>query len=197
MIENQTHDAERLWTQFAAELRSYLRSRLPNDMAADDLLQETFLRIHRKQAELQDVRSAKAWVYQIARNLIVDFYRSADKRQVEGIEPWADKLDERHLSILDVRDQIARWLETAIEELPETYREATRLSALAGLPHQKIADQLGLSLEAAKSRVRRGREQLKASLNACCSFEKDSRGALLDYEPNGKGDCCSGGDSTA
>ena len=172
MTERQKVNSERLWAQFAADLRRFLRRRLPDDAAADDLLQETFLRIHRKQDELKNDRSSKAWVYQIARNLVIDYYRREEKRPVEEIEPLADDFGGPAVPAVEIQRQIIEWLRTAIDELPEIYREATRLSALDGISQQAIGERLQLSREATKSRIRRGREQLKLALNACCSFEK-------------------------
>lgn len=66
--------------------------------------------------------------------------------------------------------------------LPEKYRKAVRLADLEGMTQAQLADHLGLSLSGAKSRVQRGREQLKALLTECCKFEFDCRGQIIDYE---------------
>jgi len=85
-----------------------------------------------------------------------------------------------------------------IDELPEPYASALRLVELQELPQAKAAKELGISLTALKSRVRRGRERLKNVLLECCQFEVSASGRVLDYWPRtGRGldhlprNCCS------
>ena len=77
-----------------------------------------------------------------------------------------------------------------IAQLPDRYRDAVRMSELEGLSQQAVADRLHLSLSGAKSRVQRGRAKLRQILDACCSFEFDRRGNLLDCQPHPDGSPC-------
>ena len=70
-----------------------------------------------------------------------------------------------------------------IHDLPDPYREAVRLTEIEGLTQAELARRLGISLSGAKSRVQRGRAQLKEQLIECCRFEFDRRGAVIDCEP--------------
>ena len=76
-----------------------------------------------------------------------------------------------------------RWLDELINQLPEQYRIAVRLSEIEGLTQQAVADRLGLSLSGAKSRIQRGRGLLKEILQQCCRFEFDRRGNLYEIDP--------------
>jgi RNA polymerase sigma-70 factor (ECF subfamily) len=76
-----------------------------------------------------------------------------------------------------------------IDNLPEPYREAIVLTELEGLTQQQLAERAGLSLSGAKSRVQRGRAMLKAELEACCRFEFDQRGRVMDCEPRRRQPC--------
>lgn len=76
-----------------------------------------------------------------------------------------------------------------IDNLPEPYREAVVLTELEGLTQKELAGRLGISLSGAKSRVQRGRQQLKEMLFDCCRFEFDRRGGVVDCEPRSKSDC--------
>jgi RNA polymerase sigma-70 factor (ECF subfamily) len=69
-----------------------------------------------------------------------------------------------------------------IERLSEDYRQAVILVDLEGLAQQEAAAQLGLSLSGMKSRVQRGRRQLKGMLEACCTIELDRRRGVADYD---------------
>ena len=70
-----------------------------------------------------------------------------------------------------------------VDRLPEPYRAAVALADVEGLGRQEIADRLGLSLSGAKSRVQRGRQQLRAMFLDCCNVERDGRGNVMEYHP--------------
>jgi RNA polymerase sigma-70 factor (ECF subfamily) len=69
-----------------------------------------------------------------------------------------------------------------IERLSEDYRQAVTLVDLEGLTQQAAAVKLGLSLSGTKSRVQRGRRQLKRMLEVCCTIELDRRRGVTDYD---------------
>jgi RNA polymerase sigma-70 factor (ECF subfamily) len=171
-----------IWTHLSADLRRFIRRRVADDHAADDLLQETFLRVHRNIGTLREEERVAAWVYQIARNVILDHHRRAADPAV-GLghtDPAAGEPDDR---LCSMRCGQAEWLNEMIRALPDGYREAVQWAEAEGLSQQEIADRLGLSLSGAKSRVQRGREMLRDVLDRCCRFEFDGRGNLMDYEP--------------
>jgi RNA polymerase sigma-70 factor, ECF subfamily len=174
---------EAIWTHLSADLRRFIRRRVPDDHVADDLLQETFVRVHRHLPALEEVGRVAAWVYQIARNVVRDHFRTAQATAaavpLADAEP-ADEADDPHD---ETRCRACGWLGELVAALPDGYREAVRLSEVEGLSQQAVADRLGLSLSGAKSRVQRGRAMLKDELERCCRFEFDARGNVIDYEP--------------
>ena len=72
-------------------------------------------------------------------------------------------------------------LQPMIGQLGQESQEAVRLVELEGLTHQEAAKRLGLSVSGMKSRVQRGRQQLKRLLDACCLIELDPRNGVVDY----------------
>ena len=73
-----------------------------------------------------------------------------------------------------------------IDEFPEPYRQALLLTDVQGLSQKQLAEQQGLSLSGAKSRVQRARDKLRDLLLQCCHFEFDRRGGIVDYYEH----CC-------
>jgi RNA polymerase sigma-70 factor (ECF subfamily) len=73
-----------------------------------------------------------------------------------------------------------------MDALPERYRLPLILSELEGLSQKEVAEKLGLSLSAAKSRVQRGRDRVKDLLTECCHFKLDHTGRVMDYQPRGR-----------
>lgn len=169
---------EAIWTHLSSDLRRFIRRRVSDDHVADDLLQETFVRVHRNVGTLQDSDRLAAWVYQIARNVVHDHHRKATNSTVALAD--IDSVDDR---LSRGRCRGCDWMDEMIRSLPDGYREAVQLAEVEGLPQQEVGDRLGLSLSGAKSRIQRGRALLKDALEACCHFEFDSRGNLMDYDP--------------
>jgi RNA polymerase sigma-70 factor, ECF subfamily len=175
-----TPSTDDIWTRLNADLGKFIRRRVSDEHVADDLLQETFVRIHRNLGSLLDADRLAAWVYQVARNVIHDHYRqSAHATVALAVDP-EDESDGR-LSYL--KSRAGEWLDEMIRELPDTYQDAVRWSEIDGLSQQEVADRLGLSLSGAKSRIQRGRAMLKDVLEKCCRFEFDKRGNLMNCDP--------------
>ena len=83
---------EAIWTHLSSDLRRFIRRRVSDDHAADDLLQETFVRVHRNIGTLQEADRLAAWVYRIARNVIHDHHRKATNPTVALAD--ADPVDD-------------------------------------------------------------------------------------------------------
>jgi len=166
---------EALWERFSSDLRSWFRRRVADADAAEDLLGDTFLRLHQRGDTLQDQDRLAAWVQRVARNVLVDHRRRLDPQSGEALDP-ADEPDAE-----DVQATVAGWLRSYVSELPDTYREAVELHELEGLTHAEIAARTGLSVSGVKSRVQRGRERLRAALLQCCAFEFDRLGGLTAW----------------
>jgi RNA polymerase sigma factor (SigZ family) len=171
-----------LWSEFHRPLRSFLAKRVRRDVDVDDLVQEVFVRIHRRIDDLERADRVDAWIFQIARNALIDFERVRATRSLTG----AGELEVDAL-VAHAEDgeasQLAGCLRPMIARLPEPYREAVRLIELDRLGQAAAAARLELSRPAMKSRVQRGRLRLKKMLLACCHVELDARGGVMDYHP--------------
>ena len=155
---------------------------------ADDLLQETFVRVHERLDTLADAASVRAWVGTIARNVLADHHRG------KGLQVQSDILEEPAApSRLDpVERTVASWLESFIDQLEADDADALRIVDLEGRTQAEFAERRGLTLPAAKSRVQRARAKLRARLEACCAFAFDNRGGVLSYRKRAPRNC--GGD---
>ena len=83
----------------------------------------------------------------------------------------------------DAEALLAPWVASMVASLPRGYRQAIELAELEGLPQRVVAERLGLSLSGAKSRVQRGRAQLRDVVEACCAVELDGRNRVIDLRP--------------
>ena len=178
---------EQLWIDYHARLHSFVQSRVGDPSLADDILQDVFIKIHKRIDTLKDTNKIQSWMYQITRNTIIDQYRS-QKPMVEL--PTALAADEEEPD-KGARQEMASCLVPMIRSLPAHYSEALMLSEVEGLTQKEVAAMQGVSLPAAKARVQRGRAMMKDKLLDCCRFEFDHQGKVVDYE--GKGEACGDG----
>ncbi len=180
-------NTEYIWEAFHTPLHGFIRKRVPDEMVAEDLLQEVFLKIHQHGDTLQDVKKLESWIYQITRNAIIDFYRTA--RPTSSLDtPEALDLPEE-LPDDDIVSELLPCVQAMVNNLPEQDRQALVLTEYQGLTQKEFGERTGLSFSGAKSRVQRAREKLKQQLLACCHFELDRRGHVMNYQARCQ--CCS------
>jgi RNA polymerase sigma-70 factor, ECF subfamily len=190
MIEPAARGA---WRELEAKLRPFVARRVRSEVDVDDIVQDVFLRMQRGLSGLRDEERFGAWVYQVARSAIVDHHRVAAKhRVIDG-----DGREEQPLEEDDdraVADELASYLAPFVAMLPSPYREALTLVELEGLTQKQAAEMLGISLSGMKSRVQRGRVQLRKALEDCCHIALDARGRVVACEPRPDGrlpdGCC-------
>lgn len=177
MSHGQTENtSEAVWRNHADALRGFLSRRIPPE-TVDDLLQDIFVKIHLKLPTLKETERINGWIYQIARNAIVDHFRASARVPDEG------EVAEMYLTDDDSsREELEACVAPFIDRLPDTYRDAVRMSELEGLTQAEVAKRLGLSLSGAKSRVQRGRAIAERMLDDCCVFQRDARGRVADFE---------------
>lgn len=185
------NDTHLLWTEFSDRLRGFIAWRVANEADAEDILQEVFLRIHQRVDSVQHAERVSGWLFQITRNVIVDYYRAPRRRREITVdtpnEPAADLLEvgpsatAAHHDAMEVQQELAVCLRPMVEQLPAHYREAVILADLEGITQREAAGRLGLSISGMKSRVQRGRRSLKTMLHTCCQIQLDAGGRVTDY----------------
>ena len=175
-----------LWRESSARLRGWFERRTSCAADAEDLLQETFVRVHERLDTLLDAASVRAWLGTIARNVLHDHLRWHLRRRaaragevaalgLEGVDgPPQEDADDANLD-----RTVAGWLEDYLRELEPADAEALRIVDLEGRTQQELAERVGLTLSGAKSRVQRARARLRERLEDCCAFAFDARGGIL------------------
>lgn len=176
---------EDAWQHLRSELRGFVAARISPASIAEDVLQDVFLRVQRRGAELKRIGNLRAWMFRITRNVLIDHHRAQAKREAEELPEWLpdDPADWEK----QIQEKLAPCLRVMIDELPKIYGDALRLVELNEMPQALAAKELQTSLTALKSRVRRGRALLKQLLLECCQFEVSASGKVLDYWPR---NCC-------
>ncbi len=183
------------WRALEAKLRPFVSRRVRAAADVDDVIQEIMLRIQRGLPTLEDEARFGPWVYRVARNAIVDHRRTAARHGVVDDAPESEEL----ASIPDEDDgaverELAEYVAPFVAMLPSPYREALTLTELEGVTQRQAAEMLGVSLSGMKSRVQRGRRELRRALEDCCHIALDARGRVVGCEPRADGrlpdGCC-------
>jgi RNA polymerase sigma-70 factor (ECF subfamily) len=172
------------WQDLEARLRPFVARRVRSSADVDDVVQDIFLRMQRGLAGLRDDERFGPWVYRVARSAIADHHRGAARHAVSSAPaddepaPTSDEEGdpEAYAAVLGC---IAPFVAT----LQPPYREAITLAELEGVTQREAADMLGVSVSAMKSRVQRGRMQLREALDSCCRIALDGRGRVQGCEP--------------
>lgn len=165
-----TLETETVWREFHERLRAFVSRRVPRVADVEDILQEVFLRIHRSLSSVQKPERLPAWIFQITRNAITDHYRAARQEPVLTVTEEREEMNE-----------LAACIQPMVATLPAIYRDAVVSTDLKGLTQLEAAEQSGISFSGMKSRVQRGRRELKRMLLECCRVELDRRGGVVDY----------------
>lgn len=176
-----------VWQEYHSGLRGFIRRRASDDAVAEDILQEVFLKMHAGLPSLKSVTKLQSWLYQIARNAVIDQYRSKHPSVAIPESLTQPESDPGEKAV----EELSECLQPMIRQLPDRYRDAIILSELKGLTQREVAELQGISVSGAKSRVQRGRALLKEMITDCCRLEFDHKGRFSDYQRKGKGcDAC-------
>jgi RNA polymerase sigma-70 factor, ECF subfamily len=149
-------------------LVSYLLRMTGSTSAADDLVQETFLRLHRARATFARGAAVVPWAYAIARNVYTDHVRASKHRDTERLptDPGPDAFDRAAPDgeAEAIAAETARVVTNVLASLPAAQREAFVLLRYEGLSVQDAAAVLGTTATAVKLRAFRAYEALRAAL---------------------------------
>ncbi len=180
-------DARQAWDHLESRLRPFVERRVGSAADADDVLQDVFVRMQRGLAAVRDEERFAAWIFQIARHVITDHHRAAARlRALDAApEPVADDEDLASEGSEALRAELAECVGRFVALLEPTYRDAIAMTELGGRSQKDAAEALGMSHSGMKSRVQRGRAQLREMFDRCCAIELDARSRVVGCEPRG------------
>jgi RNA polymerase sigma-70 factor (ECF subfamily) len=185
-----------LWRTLNARLAAFVGRRIGDPHAAEDVAQEVLLRLYRNLDRLRAGDRLDAFAYRIARNAIIDHYRStANAKELPsapddlfgridgdvGIDGESDGDTGLH--------ELAGCLRPLVQRLPHPYREALTLTDLGDLSQVQAAQAVGLTIPGMKARVQRGRAQLHELLIRCCDLARDDDRRITGVQRTGECAC--------
>ena len=186
MNHDTSHTAfEDVAEELSGPLRRYLQRLAGDPATADDLLQETLLKIARGLPGFEGRSSVKTWAFTIATRVTTDhFRRPQSKAQTVEFDDTDHVLDPE-IDDRIVIDEMNSCVRNVIDSLPGDYRSALVLHDLEGHTAAQVAEISGCSLATAKIRIHRARRRLKQALDKECRFYRDGEDVFrCDRKPD-------------
>lgn len=157
---------DRAWDRYRAPIYGFLVRMAGSREVAEELLQETFVRLARHAPRLREDTSLRAWLFAVARNLWRSHRRWAWLDGERLVELARRAWGERPPTPLElaIADEARARLEAAVAALPDTYREVVLLVAVERMTPTEAADVLGMRADAVRQRWARARALLADAL---------------------------------
>ncbi len=169
------------WNAHERELLGYLRHRLGDHAAADDVLQDIFLKAMRHGQGFCTLDDPRAWLFQVARNALVD--RARTTHPTEPMPEGSAELVAELPAQLEPVDALTGCLERTLSELSADDSAILRACDLQGQAQREFARDHGLSLPAAKSRLLRARQRLRDRIATACQVRFEADGQVAGFVP--------------
>ncbi|WP_431164959.1 sigma-70 family RNA polymerase sigma factor [Tenacibaculum halocynthiae] len=172
---------KQVWTKYASDLRNFILGKVKNTTVTEDILQDTFIKIHTKLHTLKDITKLKPWIFSIARNSIMDYFKSINRVYEFTNSETETYIEENSHTEKDC-------LRGILQNLPKKYRNPLFLSDIKGLKQQEVANYLNQSLPTTKSHIQRARKLIAQGFMDCCGYVLNEEGKLVG-EVQDKDDC--------
>lgn len=171
---------EKIAQELSPALLRYLRRLAGEQAVADDLLQETLMRMARGLPSFGGRASVKSWAFAIASHVAADYFRQPDRRlRIVDVSEADDLPDaDRGVDERIVVDEMNACVRQVIDSLPADYRTALVLHDLEGLTAEQTAEICDCSLATVKIRIHRARARLRKALQQQCEFYRDADSVL-------------------
>jgi RNA polymerase sigma factor (sigma-70 family) len=161
-LNNDSRAQEELYQRFAPKMYGICLRYTKNQMEAEDILQEGFIRVFRHLKDYRNEGSLEGWIRRTIVNTAINFYKKRIKFQqdvsLDQTEPISNE-EENALDKLSAMELLA-----CIKELPDGYRMVFNLNVIEGYTHKEIGDMLNISENTSKSQLSRARSVLQGKL---------------------------------
>lgn len=169
-----------VYDRYYDRVRRFILVTVKDDWVADDLVQETFIRVQKNLDGLRDSSKLSSWLFGIAHNLCMDYFRrlrSSGEKELLDVNRM-DIPEEVPIQKELEQQEMAKCVQDQVDLLPESLRTVIILFDTMDFSHEEIAEVLGISVENTKVRLHRARKKLRSILEEKCTFEMDDRNVL-------------------
>jgi len=161
-----------VWKLYSDDIKRYIENKVRDEAITEDILQDTFIKIHTKLHTLKDLNKIKSWCFTIARNSIMDFFRTSKiSSELPDLTAEIDTEENFHTE----KDCLLGIL----QNLPKKYRTPLFLSDIKGMKQSEVAKLLHQNLPTTKSQIQRARKLIAQGFMDCCGFVMNDQGLLV------------------
>lgn len=159
---------ERLVARYDKPVFNFIRRMIDRSQEAEDLAQETFIRVYEQAQTLNETRAFRSWLWSIAANLCRDYLKRQSYRDHLSLD--RDLNMDRDLGSFNSPDrdledrEVGQIIDQAIAALKTDQRMVVVLREYEGLPYEEIAETVGCSISTVKSRLHTARQELRERL---------------------------------
>lgn len=170
-----------IYDQYYQRVRKFILHTVRNEWLADDLIQETFIRINANLENVRDPAKLQSWIFRIAYNLCQDYFRNRGKILTSGEQEIPEEIADEMLPTVQKQleqGQMRACVFGLVKRLPESLQSVIILSDISEFSQKEIAEIMGITPDNVKIRLFRARKKLKGLLEEHCVFERDERNVL-------------------
>lgn len=172
-MKNECCNINEVVDEFYIFIKNYIFKKVQNTTITEDIVQEVMMKLIESHQKNRAIANVKAWLFQVARNTIHDYFNKNNINSIEINETLLEKnSDEFELSVYD-------YIIPMIQLLPKKYAEPLYWSDIDKISQIEIAKRLNINLSAAKMRIQRARLQLRELFVESCDIEYDTNGNLV------------------
>lgn len=164
MNPENTNTFQKIYDEESDAIFRFCLTRVSNREQSLDITQDTFMRLWESIVQKKDITNYRAFLFTIARNLIIDWYRKKKNisldQMIDDSDGKFDLIDDSLIHNLEIKSE-GKYILDKISELGETYQTPLYLRFVEDLSIKEIADVLNISENATSVRINRGLEELR------------------------------------
>jgi RNA polymerase sigma-70 factor (ECF subfamily) len=157
IIQSDERAFKELFYRHYDPLYMFCYRRLKSADIAGDIIQDVFMRLWQKRSELDANRSIKAYLFQMAQNIIIDFFRKKTTQRAYQEKRVAENV----FSLVDESFEVEEKVNDALQKLPENLKTVFLMSRFDGLKYAEIAESLDISVKTVENRMTKALKLLR------------------------------------
>jgi len=173
---NKNREIEELYKQFRSPLLRFIKYKVNDQYIANEILNDVFFKASKSLDSLKEQTKIQSWLYKIASNQIIDYYRKNKATHIELNEELYFQEDTHKEDILS---SLNCCMENFLDLVAKQNANALKAVYFEELSLKEYALKNNLKLSTVKSQVKRAKESIKDFFEQCCNFEKNNNNQII------------------
>ena len=155
---------EHILSFYEKAIYNYCLRILKNPQNAQEVAQDTFIKVYTHRKEIDSTKNIKTWIFTIATNTAYDFLRSKKRKNETSLDEELETNSSFKAYYRDKEEGLVSDIEKALDQINPEYKKVLLLFYQQGFQYQEIADTLEMPINTIKTHISRGKEELKEIL---------------------------------